>query len=103
MDNEPNQINVRDSFKPVLDPLVNPLDRRGLHTMTSTRTYVDPPESLRDADQALIRLRASLSALGTAYLLGDVRAIQAGLEHAIGHAEDVVKNLKMAHDRSTRT
>lgn len=71
-------------------------------TAHPTRTYIDPPDSLRAADAALVRLRASLQAIGLAYLLGDVRAIQAGLEHAIGHGEDVVSSLKQAHDRSTR-
>lgn len=67
-----------------------------------SRTYIDPPDSLRAADEALIRLRACMSALGLAYLLGDVRAITAGLEHAIGHSEQILYSLKKAHDRSTR-
>jgi len=70
--------------------------------MTPSRTYIDPPESLRAADEALLQLRATLSALGIAYLLGDVRAIQAGLSVAIGHADDILYSLRRAHDRSTR-
>lgn len=70
--------------------------------MTPSRTYIDPPESLRAADEALIRLRATLQALGLAYLLGDRGAITASLSVAIGHGETVVKNLRQAHDRSTR-
>ncbi len=68
-----------------------------------TRTYVEPPQSLRDADQALIKLRATMTALGLAYLLGDRQAIRAGLSTAIGHGEELVSSLKKTHDRSTRT
>lgn len=68
----------------------------------SSRTYIDPPESLRDADHALIKLKATLQALGTAYMLGNRQAITTGLSVAIGHADDILYSLRRAHDRSTR-
>lgn len=100
---EPNQKHVRDWSFIVPEPLAYTVHPRRVLMTTSTRTYVDPPDSLRAADQALVRLRASLQALGTAYLLGDVRAIQAGLSVAIGHSEQITTYLKKTHDRSTRT
>lgn len=88
--------------QPVHHPLDHPeLNGRVLMTHPA-RTYVDPPESLRQADEALVKLRNTMQALGAAYLLGDHRAIQRGLSLAIGHGEDVLVNLKKTHDRSTR-
>lgn len=68
----------------------------------STTTYIEVPPSLRDVDQAQRRLRAVLSRLPIALLVGDAAQADKDLAQAIVETQTILDGLQQAHDRVTR-